>query len=104
LDFPKHTPVQEDPHFLFLLSTTASPTICQTACTIEEDVLSDYKGDLFLPMSHVGNTNWVKFGSKRGIGAVYGQVDWLPSKTTPTSVCATLFFSDFFVGVPLPPG
>jgi hypothetical protein len=40
---------------------------------------------------------WIKFGSKRGIGAVHGQVDWLPSGTTPTKFCATLFFQWFFV-------
>jgi hypothetical protein len=43
-----YTPVQKDPHFLFLLSTTASPTICQTACTIEEGFISDYnRGFIF---------------------------------------------------------
>jgi hypothetical protein len=74
--------------------------------------------DLFLPMSQVGNSKWIstchpsknlsvserhakamdiKFGSKKGIGAVHGQVDWLPSGTTPTGFCATLFFQWFFV-------
>jgi hypothetical protein len=43
-----YTPVQKDPHFLFLLSTTASPTICQAACTIEEGFISDYnRGFIF---------------------------------------------------------
>jgi hypothetical protein len=43
-----YTPVQKDPHFLFLLSTTASPTICQAACTVEEDFISDYnRGFIF---------------------------------------------------------
>jgi hypothetical protein len=62
--------VQKDPHFLFLLSTTASPTICQAACTIEEGFISDYNRqtirsyqtiivDLFLPMSQVGNSKWI---------------------------------------------
>jgi hypothetical protein len=43
-----YTAVQKDPHFLFLLSTTASPTICQAACTIEEGFISDYdRGFIF---------------------------------------------------------
>jgi hypothetical protein len=117
--------VQKDPHFLFLLSTTASPTICQAACTIEEGFISDYnRGFIFAyesgwqikmdphlsPLqkperqraSRKGTQRqeqrlWIKFGSKRGIGAVHGQVDWLPSGTTPTNFCATLFFQWFFV-------
>jgi hypothetical protein len=122
--------VQKDPHFLFLLSTTASPTICQAACTIEEGFISDYNRGFILahesgwqfkmdpppvtpPKTRASASVtqrqeqrlWIKFGSKRGIGAVHGQVDWLPSGTTPTSFCATLFFSVVFcVGVPLPLG
>jgi hypothetical protein len=82
---------------------------------------------LFLPMSQVGNSKWTppvtppktrasasvterqeqrlwtKFGSKRGIGAVHGQMDWLPSGTTPDEFLRNAFFSVVFcVGVLLP--